>query len=107
MYLCVVLSQVTYFLKGLKMSTRKFTYFLEPLDAFTNEILGKNLPTENPMENTPCSDNCRHDLWRCGYMFFAKIRKSREQINLRVKFWWQEGSGQIRPFFPLSRKKKS
>ena len=76
---------------------RFFHYFIEPLDAYSNEVLAKNLSGENAQENILCSDGSRHDVWQCEYRKLVQFRRSESFLKCCFRFWWQENNGSIRP----------
>ncbi|NQV88526.1 MAG: hypothetical protein HQ402_03160 [Parcubacteria group bacterium] len=80
-------------------------WYVEPLNAHTNEVIGKNLDPNEDCENLLCADGEHRNLWRCAYPFVARIQKSKASLKLIFKVFNQEGShGRIRPW--ISRKRK-
>lgn len=84
-------------------------WFIEPLNALTNEILAKNqefLSEEQVFDGVKCEDGKFHKLWGCrDYRFVSDFLKNRRFFGSVFKIWHQEGNGQIRVWvFP--RKKK-
>jgi len=80
-------------------------WYVEPLNAHTNEVIGKNLDPNENCEDLLCSDGKRRDLWRCHYQFVARIQKSKASMRLDFQVFNQEGRhGQIRTW--ISRKRK-
>lgn len=86
------------------------SWFVEPLDAYTNEVLAKNqefLSEEAVFHDVNCEDGKTHRLWGCkGYSFVNNLRNSRRALRLRFKVWHQQGHGQIREWVFPQRKPK-
>lgn len=85
-------------------------WFIEPLDAKTNEILAKNqefLSEEQIIDGIHCADGKPHKLWGCQrFDFIAKMFKSKAQLATVFRVWHQEGNGQIRLWVFTSRRTK-
>lgn len=83
-------------------------WYIEPLDARTNEVLAKNqefLSDEEIFDGVRCSDGKPHRLWGCrDYAFVARLMRSRIKLMAVFLTWHQEGNGQIRQWI-FSRKK--
>lgn len=80
-------------------------WFIEPLDAKTNDVLARNqqfLCDEQIFDGALCSDGKPHRLWGCtDYAFVSKFDKSRAQLGISYKIWHQEAQGKIREWnFP-------
>jgi len=98
---------------------RQYTYYFEPRGnyAYSNEILAKNIDGENALQEVPCSDGKKRNLWRCpaGMAFTLWASRHNWGKDFRIRVFCQEGKGKIRditgkPPFPYGkpgkRKKK-
>ncbi|MEK7653275.1 MAG: hypothetical protein AAB358_02245 [Patescibacteria group bacterium] len=83
--------------------TREYAWYLEALDADSNEIIAKNLGDDQSCGEYTCADLQRRQLFRCDSKFVAKIRMSRAKFNLHFKVFVQEGRGPIR-LWPFQKK---
>ena len=86
-------------------------WYIEPLDARTNEILARNqefLSDEEIFAGVRCADGKPHCLWGCrDYAFVARLMRSRVSLMAVFLTWHQEGSGQIRQWiFPRKKSVK-
>jgi hypothetical protein len=62
------------------MSKQRYEWFLEPLDAESNEIISREVSEENLCREISCNDGKRRTLWRCSF-------------NIIKFFWESRGSG--------------
>ena len=86
-------------------------WYIEPLDARTNEILARNqqfLSEEQILDGVWCSDGKSHRLWGCtDYAFVSRLIKSKAEMSAAFKVWHREGQGKIRPWdFPKKKGKR-
>lgn len=76
---------------------RKYTWFIEPLDAYTNDIVASEFDADtNFFRNRKCGDGIRRNLWQVTAKFAKIMDKSRSEKNLDFHILVQEGNGQIR-----------
>jgi hypothetical protein len=80
------------------MADRIYTWFVEPLDGHTNEVIAKEaaargVADEDFMCNILCSDNKRRDLWRLPTDLVKYLWESRETHHLRIECFSIEGKG--------------
>ena len=76
---------------------RDYSWYVEPLDAHTNEWVGKYLWEESAGNSLVlCFDGIRRDLWRCDRDFVTKLKNSRHQLHFKFRIFVQEGRGPIR-----------
>ncbi len=74
-------------------------WYVESLDDWTNEVLGKNqdfISDDQLFDGTKCSDGQAHRMW--GYNDFDPVRKfikSRAQAGIKFNVWHQFGNGVI------------
>lgn len=93
---------------------RTYTWFLEPLDKDTNEVIARELANlanvsdvdHEMLTQVLCADKKRHNLWRCPFDFVSKIMRSAGQMNLRFKIFNREGKGEIRECAIMRKKKR-
>ena len=66
-------------------------WYIEPLDIWTNEVLGKNqefLCDEGIVDGARCSDGKRHQFWACkNHAFVGKFEKKAVRLKLKFKIW--------------------
>lgn len=87
--------------------SRSYTWFIEPLDSHTNEVLARELPEENFCRNMLCEDGKERDLWECKSQFVSYLRKSAKCLHIRFKVYVRESRyGKIRLADFLDKKKK-
>lgn len=89
------------------MSSHK--WFIEPLDAKTNEILAKSQPYisgDQTLDGVWFGDGKQHHVWVCtDYAFVAKLEKSKVDLLAVFLVWHQEGNGRVREWiFPKKKK---
>jgi hypothetical protein len=86
---------------------RTYTWFIEPLDAYTNEVLARELSEENFYRNLLCEDERERDLWECKSSFISFLRRSQKNLHVRFRVYVREGQyGKIRLADFLDKKKK-
>ena len=95
------------------MSTERIPHkwYIEPLNAFTNEVLAKNqefLSDEHLFNGVQCIDGKQHKMWGCqDYGFVNTFLRSRVSLGCVFKIWHQGGNGQIRQWeFHVQKKKR-
>ena len=87
---------------------RDTRWFVEPLDAHTNEIFGKELdPDRDASRGLTTSDGKHHNLYEADWDIVNRFVKSKHQINLQFRIFSKEGGGQVRqaPEFLFMRRK--
>ncbi len=77
------------------MAKVRYTWFIEPLDSHTNEVLARRLPEENASCHT-LEDGQEHNLWQCASDFVWFLKRSQENLALRFKVYNKAGQGKIR-----------
>jgi len=86
---------------------RDYTWYIEPLDGFTNEMISCEIPSQNFNREVLCQDEQPHNLWECSYSIALAFIKSKLQFGLNFKIWSKEGlHGKIRRCEFLFDKKK-
>lgn len=85
------------------MSSHK--WFIEPLDAKTNEILAKSQPhisEDQTLDGVWFGDGRQHHVWVCkDRAFVDRLDKSKEDLQAVYLIWHQEDNGKIREWtFP-------
>lgn len=94
----------------MSVKQRIHKWYVEPLNAETNEILSKNqrfLSEEQIFDGVTCGDSKPHKLWGCDdYAFLAQLIKNRVRFGAEFQIWHQESNGSIRPWvFPPKKRK--
>ncbi len=80
-------------------------WFVEPLDAYTNEVISKEITEENFQKEMICSDGKKRNLWQCSGLFVSLLKRNEQQNNLKFKIFVQQGKGKIREANFLKRKR--
>ena len=79
------------------MSDSTTYWFLEPLDAHTNEVLSRVLDEDNAWRHVVASDGGRHDVWLCDFAVAQASWRSRFTLHLKLKIFNRVGRhGQAR-----------
>jgi hypothetical protein len=63
------------------MAKQPYEWFVEPLDANSNESIARELSEEDFYREILCNDGIKRNLWKCSYSF--------------VKFLWESKNGVI------------
>ena len=92
------------------MAKRQYTWFLEPLDNRTNEVIGKALGemSEENFHQSIVFDGKRHNLWECPAQLVADFNRSRTNLGLRFLVYNRLGNGKIRlcPLFLCQQRRR-
>lgn len=88
------------------MKERKFFWFIEPLDSYTNEVISRELPEENFMREIKISDGSFKNLWTCSSSLLSNFNRSKVANNLKFRIYSKEGEGKIRECTFLFKKKR-
>lgn len=75
---------------------RSYTWFVEPLDAFTNQVIASRISEENAHEGIECADGVARNLWECLHRFISELRRNESELGIRFKIFCREGHGGIR-----------
>lgn len=75
---------------------RSYTWFVEPLDAYTNQVIASRISEENAHEGIECADGISRNLWECPHRFIAELNRSQSELGIRFKVFRREGHGSIR-----------
>lgn len=67
-------------------------WFIEPLDAHTNEIVARELTVTECGESKLCADGVRRNLWECSRRFVTQLNRNRTMVNLHFYIFVQEGT---------------
>ena len=73
----------------------KYRWYLEPKNAYTNEVISRRIGPENFQDEMLCADGKRHPLWDVPYSFYADVRTNRKAGDRQLRFnvWRQELPG--------------
>ncbi len=83
-----------------KLKREKYSWFIEPLDSYTNGVIARELSGENFEREILCGDKVKRNLWRCAsYDIIAKLLRRKNDINVKFNIFVREGGGKIRRFF--------
>ncbi len=93
------------------MSEREYTWFIEPLDSHTNQIIAQELINKDFGRESFCEDGKEHNLWVCPLDFIKFFCKSKKDFNLKFNVYNKRGQGKIRKckflFIKPKKKKKT
>ena len=90
---------------------RIYTWYVEPLDARTNEVIAKGLSQdtdESPKTHARLEDGRYHDLWKLPFSVVAFLSRSKGSLGLSFNVCNRAGQGKIRKvplIIPFRRKK--
>lgn len=82
------------------------TWYVEPLDAHSNEVISRTLSADNAAALLPCESGKGRNLWFCDYAFAKKMQQDQIQLQVRVRIWRRRGSGKIEKAPNFSKLKK-
>jgi len=74
------------------------TWFIEPSDAQTNEIIAQEVSEENLHRDKLCKDGEKRNLWECSWDFVKKIIGSAEDMGAQFKVFRKIDEGEISLF---------
>ena len=77
---------------------RTYSWFLEPLNAYTNQVFSRELPEENFFRGLRDRDGTSHNLWRSPGALVTRFRRSRRDLGIDFLVYCREGNGALRPF---------
>jgi hypothetical protein len=69
----------------------KYTWYVEPSDAHTNEVIATQLPSESAITGVYCQDGQKRDFWVCTHAFITKLHNSQETAQLEFKVFNRKG----------------
>lgn len=76
---------------------RLYTWYVEPLDSYTNQVVATRISEENAHDGIRCEDGISRYLWECSHSFIAELKRSQEDLGVRFKVFCREGkSGAVR-----------
>lgn len=92
---------------------RRYSWYFEPQDAHTNEVIGKYINNLSEKDGSDagkllCQDGQKRDLWQCAYWVITRFLINRDQLKLKFGVFVREGaSGPIRQWQFRNDKKKA
>lgn len=86
------------------MSTK--VWYLEALDAYTNEVIASEVPSEQTHRGILCQDGQKRDFWECKYATIAKLLRNEKQLQLHFKVFYRECKNCPAKPWPFAKKKK-
>lgn len=96
----------------LREQQKQYQWFVEPLDAATNEAIYSGLRALNSsaadeMRRIIDADGCDHKTWEINYNFVSFLEKSAQTRTLRFQIFNRPGeNAKARPW-PFPRRKKT
>ena len=81
------------------------SWYIEPLDSYTNRVFSDSLPAEAAHEQKLCADGKSRNLWSSAHLMVQRFEDSRVTLKLRFRVFVQENSGVPR-LWKLGRKKR-
>ncbi len=88
---------------GVVERRRNYTWYICPLDGWTNQVISREIREENAYSEIEVSVQgvcIKKKLWECDFDTLMRVRSSKKRLNLRFKIWVKEGGGIIRPAPP-------
>lgn len=83
------------------------TWYVEPIGEnyhVTNRVISGMLQDENAaLEEVPCADGARHNLWRMPDHSHVSRLKGMRANGIAFRVWVQQGGGAIKVFAPDNR----
>ncbi len=71
---------------------RETHWYIEPLDAHTNEVIASLLPAEDCILQVLCQDGNKRDFWLSKYAAITELKNSKSQINLKFNIFKRDGN---------------
>jgi hypothetical protein len=73
-------------------------WYIEPLDAHTNEVISRMIEEENISFDTKlCEDSenkkRKRNLWKCDHSFVARCKRDKVSLRLNFNMFNQEKNG--------------
>ncbi|MEI7688778.1 MAG: hypothetical protein WCI91_01180 [Candidatus Nomurabacteria bacterium] len=82
-------------------------WFIFTDDGYTNEVISRELPSEDTLDGVKCDDGVIRKLWKCDGQFITKILKNKKRNRLDFSIFKKEGKyGQIKKADFFNKKKK-
>ena len=79
---------------------REHEWFLEPCGdvSRSNEIISRNVGSEEALQDVLCADGIKRNLWRCPSALIFMLWRSRQNFGkgFRIKIFCHEGNGKVR-----------
>ena len=90
------------------MKKKRLTFwFIFTNDSYTNEVISRELPSEDTLDGVKCEDGVERKLWKCDGSFITKILKNKNQKRLDFEIFKRDGKyGSIRRADFFGKKKK-
>jgi len=70
---------------------REITWYIFTNDAYTNQVISRELPSENANDSILCFDGVERKLWNCDGPFVTKMRRNKTLQNLHFEIFKKEG----------------
>ncbi|MDD2807111.1 MAG: hypothetical protein PHW95_01135 [Patescibacteria group bacterium] len=74
---------------------REYRWYLEPLDAHTNEVLARNVGIAEEIGEYSTTEGSKH-LYLVDREVIRYVKQSQTTLHICFQIYVQEGSGQIR-----------
>jgi hypothetical protein len=81
-------------------------WYLEALDAHTNEVIASEITAEMAQHGILCQDGTKRDFWECQYATVAMLLRNEHQLNLHFKVFYRQGRYGPVKLWPFAGKKK-
>ncbi len=91
-----------------KERARKYQWYVDPSDSYTNEVLSREITEENTAQIKDDKGSPRK-VYLVTAQELSKFRRSRSQLGISFRILVQEGGGKIRDvtFLPKTTRKKT
>ena len=90
------------------MENKKLVFwFIFTNDGYTNEVISRELPSEDTLDGIKCDDGIIRKLWKCDGQFVTKILKNKKRNQLDFEIFKKDGKyGSIKKADFFKKKKK-
>lgn len=88
------------------MKNKEYRWYVEPLDAHTNEVVAREVGAERLHLGLPDEDGIPRNVWECQWPLVNILRRSRKQLNLQFLVFVREGQGKMRSAGFLGKRKR-
>lgn len=80
------------------MPTRKYPYFLEPLDERTKSEFAKNLATADELNNVPDNAGTSRNVWGASALVLDSFLRNKKKLKLKFNAYSRDDDGRMKPY---------
>ena len=86
----------------------EISWFIFTNDAYTNQVISRELPVESINDAIKCFDGVERQLWQCDGQFITKMRRNEKIQGFHFEIFKREGKyGSIKKCDFFGKKKKN